>query len=70
MRNWRENLMQKVALMHNPVKNNECDVTSVLKEPRRRSMRHSQGMMFPIALSTSPSSAPHIGLVPPVPHVM
>jgi hypothetical protein len=32
-------------------------------------MRHSQGMTFPIALSTSPSSpscvsAPHIGLVP------
>jgi hypothetical protein len=36
-------------------------------------MRRSQGMTFPIALSTSPSSpscvsAPRIGLVPPVPH--
>jgi hypothetical protein len=36
-------------------------------------MRNSQGMTFPIALSTSPSSpscvsAPRIGLVPPVPH--
>jgi hypothetical protein len=30
-------LTQKVALMHNLVKNNECDVTYVLKEPRRRS---------------------------------
>jgi hypothetical protein len=29
--------MQKVALMHNSVKNNECDITYVLKEPRRRS---------------------------------
>jgi hypothetical protein len=28
---------QKVALMHNSVKNNECDVTHVLKEHRRRS---------------------------------
>jgi hypothetical protein len=26
--------MQKVALTHNSVKNNECDVTYVLKEPR------------------------------------
>jgi hypothetical protein len=29
--------MQKVALMHNSVKNNVCDITYVLKEPRRRS---------------------------------
>jgi hypothetical protein len=32
---WK--LLQKVALMHNSVKNNECDVTYVLKEPRHRS---------------------------------
>jgi hypothetical protein len=32
---WK--LAQKVALTHNSVKNNECDVTYVLKEPRRRS---------------------------------
>jgi hypothetical protein len=36
-------------------------------------MHHSQGMTFPIALSTSPPSPscvspPRIGLVPPVPH--
>jgi hypothetical protein len=37
MRNRRENKPQKVALTHNSVKNNECDVTYVLKEPRRRS---------------------------------
>jgi hypothetical protein len=29
-------LTQKVALTHSSVKNNECDVTYVLKEPRRR----------------------------------
>jgi hypothetical protein len=29
--------MQKVALAHNSVKNNESDVTYILKEPRRRS---------------------------------
>jgi hypothetical protein len=32
---WK--LMQKVALTHNSVKNNECDDTYILKEPRRRS---------------------------------
>jgi hypothetical protein len=32
---WK--LTQKVALTHNSVKNNECDVTYVLKEPWRRS---------------------------------
>jgi hypothetical protein len=32
---WK--LTQKVALTHNSVKNNECDVTDVLKEPRSRS---------------------------------
>jgi hypothetical protein len=30
-------LMQKVAPTHKSVKNNECDVTYILKEPRRRS---------------------------------
>jgi hypothetical protein len=51
-----------VALTHNSVKNNECDVTHVLKESRRlsKSVRQSQGM--------SCVSAPRIGLVPPVPH--
>jgi hypothetical protein len=29
--------MPKVALTNNSVKNNECDVTYVLKEPGRRS---------------------------------
>jgi hypothetical protein len=32
---WK--LTQKLALTHNSVKNIECDVTYVLKEPRRRS---------------------------------
>jgi hypothetical protein len=31
---WK--LTQKVALTHSSVKNNECDVTYVLKEPRHR----------------------------------
>jgi hypothetical protein len=69
---WK--LTRKVALTHNSVKNNECDVTYVLKEPRRRSkcVIH-KAVTFPITLSTLPSSpscvsAPRIGLVPPVPH--
>jgi hypothetical protein len=49
----------------------ECDVTESATTSFQ--MRHSQGMTFPIALSTSPSSpscvsAPRVGLVPPVPH--
>jgi hypothetical protein len=51
---WK--LTQKVALTHNSVKNNECDVTYVLKEPRRRSKCVIHKHDVPIALSTSPST--------------
>jgi hypothetical protein len=69
---WK--LTQKVALTHNSVKKQW--IWHHLHPERAMmlfQMRHSQGMTFPIALSTSPSSpscvsAPRIGLIPPVPH--
>jgi hypothetical protein len=54
--------MQKVALMHNSVKNNECDVTYVLKE---HDVSHCS---VDVAAITELCIRLCIGLVPPVPH--
>jgi hypothetical protein len=53
-------LTQKMALTHNSVNNNKCDVTYVLKEPRRRPKCVIHDVVtFPIALSTSTSYYAH-----------